>query len=197
MPALPDPLLASLRAAGQIRRFAAGEFLFRLGERPRALYWVLSGELRLLRRSADGGEVILQRCQGGPFAEASLFSPAYHCDGVAARPGEALRIPKAHFDALLDEPEFARRYVRWLSQTLRGMRSRCERLSLPRAGERVLHALAEAGELHFGATHGSLKDWAGELGVSHETLYRALADLEKRGRIVRGDGVLSLPPAVA
>jgi CRP-like cAMP-binding protein len=189
-----DPLLASLRAAGRIERFNAGDVLFRLGDHPRFLYWVLSGELRLLRRSVDGGELLLQRCRGGPFAEASLFSAEYHCEGMAARVTEAILIPRLKLDGLLDEPEFARRYVRWLSVTLRGMRARCERLSLPRAADRVLHALAEAGELNFGAHAGSLKDWACELGMSHETLYRTLAELEKSGRIVRGDGVVTLSP---
>jgi CRP-like cAMP-binding protein len=157
------------------------------------LYWVLSGELRLMRRTEEGGEVILQRCRSGPFAEASVFSTAYHCDGLAAQETMAIKIPKMKLEGLLDEPEFARRYVRWLSIAMRGLRSRCERLSLPRAGDRVLHALAEAGELHFNQDTFTLKDWACELGISHETLYRTLADLAKRRRIVRSAGVVSLP----
>lgn len=192
MPADFAPLLDSLRAAGEPRRFAAGEVVFRRGERPLALYWVLGGELRLLRRSANGDEVLLQRCQGGPFAEASIFSPTYHCDGIATQPSETLRISRLGLDALIEEPEFARRYVRWLSAALRDMRARCERLSLPRARDRIMHALADNGPLRHGETHGSLKAWASELGLSHETLYRTLAELERRGQIERRAGEITL-----
>ena len=198
---MPEPvtdlLRSSLLAAGELQRIPAGSVLFRSGSRPRYLYWVIRGELRLLRHSVDGGEVILQRCRSGLFAEASLFSSIYHCDGVAIRPTEAIRIARANMDCLLEDPGFARSYVRWLSHSVRSLRSRCERMSLTRTDDRILHALAEAGTLHFGTHHGSLKDWAGELGVSHEALYRALAELEKQGRIVRGKGVIASPDASA
>ena len=56
-------------------RFAKGAFIFRLGDRPRAMYAVVSGEARLLRTSASGVDVILQRTRSGLFAEASLDQP--------------------------------------------------------------------------------------------------------------------------
>ena len=66
----------ALRDAVRLRELAAGEALFRQGDRPKAMHCVLDGEVRLLRRSRGGAEVVLQRSRGGFFAEASLESKA-------------------------------------------------------------------------------------------------------------------------
>jgi CRP-like cAMP-binding protein len=179
-----------LAVAGQTLDVEPGAVLFRQGERPRMMYWVLAGELRLVRHTPAGEAVILQRCHAGPFAEGSLFSSSYHCDGVAAQPSRVLRVSRVDFQGLLAEPDFGQSYVMYLSREVRQLRSRCERLSLPRAEDRILHALADCGAYRFGPGHGTLKDWAEQLGMTHETLYRTLAALEKKGVVGRhGDSI--------
>ncbi|MGA7986571.1 MAG: cyclic nucleotide-binding domain-containing protein, partial [Burkholderiales bacterium] len=76
---LPRDLLARTRCL----EVEAGTVLFRLGERPALLYYVLEGEIALLRHSARGQAIVLQRARHGFLAEASLESRRYHCDGVA------------------------------------------------------------------------------------------------------------------
>lgn len=181
-----------LTAVGQSLEVEPDTVLFRTGERPQAMYWVLTGELRLLRHSPAGEAVILQRCHSGPFAEGSLFSSSYHCDGVAAQPSRLLRVSRTDFQNLLAEPDFGQAYVMYLSREVRQLRARCERLSLPRAEDRILHALADGGEYRFGPGHGTFKDWAGQLGMTHETLYRTLAALEKKGVVRRHVDSISL-----
>jgi len=179
-----------LAVAGQTLDVEPSAVLFRQGERPRMMYWVLAGELRLVRHTPAGEAVILQRCHAGPFAEGSLFSSSYHCDGVAAQPSRVLRVSRVDFQGLLAEPDFGQSYVMYLSREVRQLRSRCERLSLPRAEDRILHALADCGAYRFGPGHGTLKDWAEQLGMTHETLYRTLAALEKKGVVGRhGDSI--------
>lgn len=187
-----DRLLSFLRAAGEEQILAAGTILFRQGERPHYFYWLLSGELRLIRHSKNGEQVVLQRCRNGPFAEASAFSSNYHCDGVTIQPSQLLRVGLPDFHAMLEDPGFAPTYVRLLSREVRQLRSRCERLSISRAEDRVMHYLAEKETIRFGSNHGTLKDWAGELGMSHETLYRTLSALERKRAIIRGSHSLSL-----
>jgi CRP-like cAMP-binding protein len=77
-------LSASLRAAAVERSLLAGQTLFRAGGRTTGLYEVVTGRVRLTRLDRSGREAILQAA--GPadkFAEASLFSAAYHCDAIA------------------------------------------------------------------------------------------------------------------
>jgi CRP-like cAMP-binding protein len=157
--------------------------VFASGEKPASLFWVTAGELQLVRHTPQGERVILQRCSRGALAEAALFSDRYHCDGEAAVDSLAWVLPLADFHAALTEADFSRAYTMWLSHTIRGLRGQCERLSLPRAEDRVLHYLREHGR--FAREGCPLKTWAGALGMTHEHLYRTLSALHREGRIRR------------
>jgi CRP-like cAMP-binding protein len=175
---------AALRDAARLRAFTAGETLFRQGDRPQAMYCVLDGEVRLLRRSPTGGEVILQRSRGGYFAEASLESKAYHCDAVATAAGQLLCFPiKAFREALDGDAAFRNAWMAQLAREVRRLRARCERLSLHGAEARILHAIESEGTAGTLVLAQSRKAWAAELGLTHEALYRALARLQAAGAL--------------
>lgn len=183
----------ALKAAARQQAFAAGETLFRQGDRPKAMYCVLDGEVRLLRRSPKGGEVILQRSRGGFFAEASLESKAYHCDGVAAADGRLLAFPiRAFREALDGDAAFRNDWMAQLAREVRRLRARCERLSLHGAEARILHAIESEGTAGTLALVQSRKAWAAELGLSHEALYRTLARLQAEGTLVLDGARLTL-----
>jgi CRP-like cAMP-binding protein len=174
----------ALRAAARLKSFAAGEMLFRQGARPQAMYCVIEGEVRLLRRSREGAEVILQRSRGGFFAEASLESKAYHCDAVAGRAGRLLAFPIRAFRAALEgDAAFRNAWMALLAREVRRLRARCERLSLHGAEARILHAIEAEGTAGTLALAQSRKAWAAELGLTHEALYRALARLQAAGTL--------------
>jgi CRP-like cAMP-binding protein len=186
---LPQPL----RAAATRQAFSKGEAVFRRGARPQAVYFLLTGEVRLIRRSRIGGEVVLQRASRGFFAEASLESGAYHCDAVAAQPSEVLRIPLNDTREALDgDPAFRRAWIAHLSRALRRSRAQCERLALKSAPERIFHYLESEGSDGVVTLTTSRKAWAAELGLSHETLYRTLARLEAEGQVIRRGAELRL-----
>lgn len=174
-----------LRAAARLQSFAAGETIFRQGSRPAAMLCVLAGEVRLVRRSRDGAEVVLQRSRGGFIAEASLESKTYHCDAVAAAPGRLLRFPmKAFREALEHDPSFRSAWIAQLAREVRKLRGQCERLSLRGAAERILHYIEAEGTGGTLALAQSRKAWAAELGLTHEALYRTLRRLQAEGAIV-------------
>lgn len=175
------------------RLISKGVRIFANGEKPASLFWVASGELQLVRHTPQGERVILQRCTRGVLAEASLFSERYHCDGEAATDSMVWILPLADFQAALGHADFSRAYARWQSQVIRALRSQCERLSLPGAGDRVLHYLREHGR--YDLNEGTLKTWAGALGMTHEHLYRTLAQLQRQGCIRRADREIALPQA--
>jgi len=179
-------LSVPLRASAAVCTFGKDGTVFRIGVRPQAIYFLLAGEVRLVRRSRAGGEVILQRVRRGFFAEASLESVAYHCDAVAAQPSEALRIPLAATRQALDtDPAFRRAWIAHLTRELRRSRAQGERLALKSAHERILHYLESEGTDGVVTLTMSRKAWAAELALTHETLYRTLARLEAEGRVTR------------
>jgi len=185
----------SLRQRAEQIRLPAHGTLFRTGARPTRVFWVLDGDVRLVRRSRNGAEVILQRASAGFVAEASLDSAAYHCDAFAALPSRLLAFPIDAFRrALADDGRFRAFWMSRLAREVRALRSQCERLALHSAAERIEHYIESEGKdgrLELSRTR---KAWAAELGLTHEALYRALAGLQRAGRMtaVERDGALIL-----
>jgi len=194
-PTALDLLPPDLRAAASGLHLDAGQRLFTRGARPSRMFYVLAGEVQLLRASAAGGETILQRVRQGFVAEASLEASRYHCDAVAAQPSELLSLPLSGFRQALDTtPAFARAWASHLAREVRRLRTQCERLNLKGAAARILHYLDTEGEGGSVTLTQTRKAWAAELGLSHEALYRTLAQLERDGRLVLDGQKLSVPP---
>jgi len=192
------PILAGipkqLRAVAHVIEASAGETLARIGERPRAMLYVLSGEVRLIRRSRTA-EIVLQRSQSGFIAEASLESSKYHCDIIAAASSRLLRFPRSAFSAALDtEPAFRKAWLSLLAREIQKLRMQCERLGLKRARERILHYLKTEGTNGEIKLLVSRKAWAAELGLTHEVLYRSLAQLKREGVIALNVASIRLQP---
>lgn len=166
--------------------------VFRAGAPPRYIHFIEEGAVRLVRHGRQGEEVVLHdACPGEFLAEASLDSARYHCDALATQPSVILRATKADFQRLLvDNADFARTWMVLLAAQLRTARARIERLSLRSAEERVRHLLLSEGrgprcELEIA---GSVKELARRLGLTHESLYRTLARMQKDGLLDR-DGL--------
>ena len=179
-----EPILAkvpeTLRCHTRIVETTAGDVLYRMGEHPQFILFVLSGDLRLIRRASNGAEIVLQRSSFGFIAEASLESPTYHCDVISAAASRILAFPIGVFnDALDSAPAFNRAWSALLAREIRKLRAQCERLALKKAHERILHYLETEGCNGKVMLDVPRKTWAAELGLTHEALYRALAQLEK------------------
>lgn len=179
---LPPALLAQCRT----HTAARGECLFRTGQRPAAMHHVHEGEVALQRTGEDGGTVVLQRVRHGFVAEASLEAARYHCDAVVLAPAGLTRVPLAPLrQALQTDAAFAQRWIAMLNAELRRLRRQCERLALPTVEARLLHLLRTEGDAQGLRIDGGLKSLAGELGITHEALYRCVARLEREGRLRR------------
>lgn len=171
------------------RKLAAGEMLFRAGERVKALYVVVTGRLQLVRTSTAGSAVTLHRAgDGEAFAEPSLFSERYHCDAVAEVPSEVIAYAKADIIGGLEhDSKRMMLLLRHLAGQVQALRARAEILSLRTAPERLIayfRLQMPSGEVGVNVK-GTWKQAAAELGLTHEALYRALARLEREGLITR------------
>jgi CRP-like cAMP-binding protein len=190
------PLLAELpepsRAGSHMRSLSAGATLFRRGAKPQAMYVVLGGELRLVRGTARGAEIVLQRAHAGFLAEASLDQPAYHCDAIASVQSEILAIPLPLFRSALAHKDFRQAWMAHLARELRNVRAIAERASLRTARERIIHYVETEGLGGAFTLTQSKKDWAAELGLTHEALYRELARMQRRGELVMAGRKLRL-----
>lgn len=198
-----DALPAILRRQATGSTAAQGKTIFRLGAQPTRMLWVVDGEVRLIRRSRNGVEIVLQRAYAGFVAEASLESSRYHCDAVAATDTRLLGLPIGPFrEALRGDEKFRNFWMTRLAREVRLLRAQCERLSLRSAADRIEHYIEAEGSNGRIELRRTRKAWAAELGLTHESLYRTLASLQDSGRITaverEGGLVLTLNvPAVS
>jgi CRP/FNR family transcriptional regulator, dissimilatory nitrate respiration regulator len=187
-----DWLPADIRAAGADRHIAAGQALFHRGERITGLYQVIHGRFRLVRHGRDGCEIVLYVATAGEtLAEASLFSPKYHCDAIAITDATVRLYPKAAVLAELQRsPATAKKYMAMLAKQVVELRMRLEQRNIRSAHDRVRHYLAINVEPdgHTVRLRGTVKELAAELGLTHEAVYRVLSELAATGEIERPEG---------
>ncbi len=191
-----DWLPAAVRLAAIDRKLKAGEPLFHLGDKTGGLYEVIAGRVRLTRVDRSGRETVLYVSGAGEtFAEASLFSTAYHCDAIASTDAVVRVYPKpAVLEAFAKDPKAMQAFTATLARQLMGLRTRLAQRDIRSARERVRHFLAlnTGADGRTVALRGTVKDLAAELGLTHEALYRTLAAFEKAGEIKRSKAKITL-----
>lgn len=186
---LPDTL-HGLCTATSVKK---GSLLFQTGKKPQWMFFVVDGEVTLERLSQQGDPVVLQRTRHGFVSEASLQSAKYHCDGRAVVNSDVVQIPIQDLaEALRSDADFSARWISMLNQEVKRLRLQCERLSLKSVKDRVRHLIHTEGKDGSYQVDAGLKSLAGQLGVTHEALYRTLATLEKNAEIKRANHALVL-----
>lgn len=163
------------------RHLCSGDTLFRQGDPVRAMFFLEYGAVNLIRHTDAGQKVSMFRAvSGDTMAEPALFSEAYHCDAVAEDNSSVLYLDKGLvLDVMAQDPSFATSLVQRLAMQVQTYRRRLELLAIRSAEDRVIAGLAD------GRLTGSVMNFAADLGLSHEAVYRALSKLVRDGRIVR------------
>jgi len=187
--AVPDADLAELEALSQVRALAPGEALFRQDDPATEVFNVTSGSLRFYRLQADGRRQILGFLFAGDFIGLSAAA-AWLGTAEAMEPATVCRFPRAAFEALtaqrrdLEAALLGRAGAELAAsqaQVLRlGGRAAVPRLAsflcdLPRIDPMRPGAL---GQIRLPMTRGEIADY---LGLTLETVSRALSELKRRG----------------
>jgi CRP-like cAMP-binding protein len=184
-----DWLPAAIRECSRVRDLAAGETLFRQGDKAFAIFEIERGRLRMIRNTVASHPVVLHTARAGElFAEAALFASTYHCDAVAAAASRVRIYPKRELlAAFRTEQALSERFMALLAHQIMALRAQLEQRNIRSARERVLHhlALAAGPDGRTMPLEGTLMDLAAEIGITHEVLYRTLSGLEKEGAIRR------------
>jgi len=180
---------------------AKGAYLYRKGDVSRGFYLVQSGAVNVHRLSAAGREQVIHVFRSGEsFAEASLTSPTgYPADARALEASVVLLMPKDEILHLIGRnPTLAIRMLGSLSAHMRVLIGLLEDLTLKDVETRLINWLVK----HSGGApcaiplRGTKRVLAAELGISSETLSRALGRLRDKKYIsvaARTITVLNLP----
>ncbi|NWG76536.1 MAG: Crp/Fnr family transcriptional regulator, partial [Rubrivivax sp.] len=192
---LPDYLPQDLRQRARVVPLRRHQLLFRHGDPVQAIFFVRAGRVVAERVAPDGMPlVMLSAAPGEFFAESALAVDRYTCSARACTASEIFALPKSNLlDALRADSAFAHAFLHAQLRNARRQCSRYERLRLRRAQDRIVHYLAcESGPDGFCRLQGTLAEWADELGLAPESLYRALARLRAMRRIEEREGALRL-----
>lgn len=193
---MADWLTRTIQAAGNERALKAGQALFRRGQRTAGFYEVIAGSVRLVRVDRAGRETALHTASAGEtLAEASLFASVYHCDAIATTDAVVRLYPKAlMLGEFQRDPKAAQAFMAMLAHQVVNLRTRLEQRNIHSAHDRIWHYLAvnTGADGHTVKVTGTLKNLAAELGLTHEALYRTLADMAAAGEIERLKGKIRL-----
>jgi CRP/FNR family transcriptional regulator, dissimilatory nitrate respiration regulator len=194
-----NPAMLSLDETKLERRsLARNEYLFKQGDKVRAIYFIEDGRLRLDRRTFDGRSLIFGTSSAGEFfVEAALFAEIFHCDAIATEPSRVRIYPKAAvLEALNTDPSNALPFLRLMAHQVIASRQRLELMKIRSAKDRVILYLdLHAGEDGSVTLKSELQDIASELGLTREAFYRTLASLERADAVQRSGARIVLKRA--
>jgi CRP/FNR family transcriptional regulator, cyclic AMP receptor protein len=195
--------LAEVAAVTVPREFAAGEMVFREGDRSDTCYVMRHGRVRAIREHTDGRTITLATFGPGEiFGELAIFDDERRSatiealeasEAAAILGGDMRRLLRAH-------PDIAVKLLAALGRRLRETNERLSRQSFQTVQSRVASALMElvaaaradgAGDTDvlITATQSELAQLAGS---SRESASRFLAVLERAGIITQGRGKLTV-----
>lgn len=156
-----------------------GSSLFKQHDKATGLFYLVTGAIVLNRSTEKGDSVVLHRAKAGDtFAEASLFSEAYHCTATATCDSQIIKCKRPAVLALFDtDTEFARALLARFAFQVQTSRRITELLSIKNATDRIMAALDD------GLLQDDISEFADTIGLAHATVYRGLSQLADNGKI--------------
>lgn len=184
----PADLPPPLRQSAQSYQLSSGQILIQQGEAAQHLFWVATGQLRLV--SFINQQMITHYFveAGDLFGERALHFTDYSCTAIAEVPSEVIAIPKTEFAlALRQSPQFSERYLASLAHRFYSLKSLLELRSINSGRDRILHYLLQNRnpEDTVVTLDKPLKAVASELALTPEGLSRLLSRLQAEGIISR------------
>ncbi len=183
-------------------RFAANELVVDYDDTSSDVYFVLSGQVRVLYRAVNGKELILGELGAGSlFGEiAALDERPRSANVTTLAPCEMCLMPAATFVGLLDRaPELKAHLLRLLAGRIRDLNARLAEYGFLQARHRLYAELLRLSRPRKGHDGQRLispppfqHDLANRVGTRREVVSRELTTLARQGLVERTRGALVL-----
>ena len=185
---VPADDLQALAAASRLRTFRRGQVVFTTGDPSDTLIVVVSGRVKVVVRSADGGELTLTIIKpGGVFGEISVAdSGPRSADAETLEECQLLLIPReAVWDICARVPLAAQALMNSLAAILRRLTEAASDLVFLDIPRRVAKVLLSQPRNRDGTIRPSMsqEELAHQAGSTRQTVNAALRGFEKRGWI--------------
>jgi CRP/FNR family transcriptional regulator len=184
-------------------RFSKGDYIFLECDQPRFLYVVVKGEVKLLKQTEDGREMIVEMAYPGEiFGEEAVFDgQPYPMTAQALADVELLTVTRTDFFAFLrDNPDLALEIITELGARLREAQNTIRALAMERVEWRIARILlilsrkagvtqADGVSIDLPLTRQDIADMA---ATTVETTIRVLSNFKKMGLVETEKGKIIL-----
>jgi len=199
---VPAQDLEAVVAASRLRAFRRGQVVFTQGDPGDTLVVVISGRVKMVARSADGGELTLTIVQpGGVFGELSVADGGPRsADAETLEDCQLLLVPR---DTVLDlcarVPAAAQALLGSIAATLRRLTEETSDLVFLDLPRRVAKALVNQARSDDGAIRLNLRqeELARQVGGTRQSVNAALRGFQRRGWIEVRDRTVIVTDATA
>lgn len=176
------------------RKAAKGQHLFYEGQSLDAVYFLLSGFLKVFKIDEDGREQIISYLQPGDmFPHVGFFSEGpYPGTAQVLEDSQLGSIAVKDFEKLLArQPQIAITVMRVLGKKILELQQKLQDVTQQNAADRIVRALVHLSVLHGESLDGGMqmsvrvtnRELAGMVGTSRETVNRVLNDLRRHKQI--------------
>ncbi|HUK58192.1 MAG TPA: Crp/Fnr family transcriptional regulator [Stellaceae bacterium] len=178
-----------------IRRFAAGDQIFRMGAPGSSMMAVLSGQIRISISSPDGKELLLAVLHPGEvFGEIALLDGKERSADATAMTACSLGVlDRREVMVFLERhPEAWPRIVEVLCERFRENTQHAAEVSLMQLPARLAKALLRMDAEHVGGKPLSQRDLGNLVGAARESVNKCLNEWQRRGVIRIDDNSIAI-----
>lgn len=187
---LAEEELDEISRLARVRNYKKNMIIFMEGEPGEALYFVVSGKVKITKTSSDGREQILHIFQHGDvFAEVVLMDGGpYPATAEVIEAGQIGMLMNQDVENLIRaKPDIAIKLLRIMSKRLRMAQAQVRDLALKDTYGRLAGMLLMLGREHGEDTPNGIKidlplsrqELANLIGTTRETVTRVLSDFKK------------------
>ena len=182
-------VLADLAVYSYCRRLERGDTLFSMGDRPDAMYVVLSGRIAIVTTASDGRDSVISLMEEGDlFGEMGLFDGrGRSASARALETSEVLAVPYGPVRKLYEEqPDHLWRVVSMLVRRLRATGSALtDAVFLDVVGRTAKRLLVFAGDDDSFVLPVTQEELAAMVGASRERVNKAISQFVRLGWLGR------------
>lgn len=174
-----DNELRKLTQNREIRHFKNKVEIFRDGDFPLYLYYVVKGKLKAFKTNDDGKELIMNLYSTGDFfGYTDLIQETNFTESVESlEDSEVCLIPKMEFNRLLNNNlQVAHKFIQLLSKNVKEKETNLLKLAYNSVRKRISEALLRLSQDNQTPMKISREDLANLAGTSQETAIRTLSD---------------------